>query len=126
MCIRDRPLLLEWIQYQEPARLSQLRRAAKFRRLVNSIPIPTTLQDWLLEERRLFRAERATCALATLGPAAAPVIPNLTRMLNNTKDPLANRAAYALPHLGPKALPPLMTVLTNTTIPNRSLAAQWI
>jgi len=118
--------LLEWINYEEPGRLSQLRRSAKFRRAVDNLPIPNALKDRLREDKQSFRAERAADAFATLGRIAEPVIPDLMKALNQGSAKRSARAARALANTGPRALAPLLSVLTNQNTPARRFVAGYI
>ncbi len=67
------------------------------------------------------KAENATWALISLGPAAKSTIPELVRLLNEPKAPhTARRAAEALTHIGGKEIvPALAAVLTNHQHPAR-------
>ena len=70
------------------------------------------------------RRDGALEALGILGTKAASTIPELTRLMNSPGDfERAKLATFALGHLGPEALPPLMTVLTNSQSPMRGMAA---
>jgi HEAT repeat protein len=72
-----------------------------------------TLAGWVLDldstNAEVFQAARK--ALADLGPAAAPAIPQLAQMLKEGRN--CNAAAYTLASIGTNALPALMDALTN-------------
>jgi len=74
--------------------------------------------------RREARRDGALMALGILGNKAVSTIPELTQLMNSPGDyERAKLATYALGCIGPEALPPLMTVLTNPQSPMRGMAA---
>lgn len=81
--------------------------------------------DWGGSWRRTeARRDAALEALGILGTNAASKIPELTRLMNSPGDfEQAKLATFALGRLGPEALPPLMTALTNPQSPMRGMAA---
>jgi hypothetical protein len=103
------PYLLKWIQYQRPPWKNALNRIsggllAKY--------------HLLLEHKDETRAEQAEEVFRALGPeACAAAIPDLLRLMNNSKRSLsAARAMYTLVGMGTNArpaLPALITLLTN-------------
>ena len=112
------PYLLEWMRYIQPpgkakcldafdnaAYWLQERLGAK--------------GDWGLVDHRLMKAEEVTLAFRVLGEGATNAVVELTRILNKPESSRerfapSGRAAYALAHLGPLGLPPLVAALAST------------
>jgi hypothetical protein len=65
------------------------------------------------------REIRASCAIwgfEILGETARPAIPDLVRIANEGKTPSSELAIGALSYLGKDALPPLLSMITNTDL----------
>jgi HEAT repeat protein len=103
------PCFLNWIRFDPPAWKDKL---------------PGFLSD---NER--FRAQAAAEGFAILGLKAKTAIPDLIHTMRTAQNQdVMLRAGYALAHLGPEAMPPLVTALTNPsqTLIVRSLLASYI
>lgn len=61
-----------------------------------------------------------------VGSKAAPAIPALTRMLNDSSQDVVRRAIYPLAYIGKEGLPPLVAALGNPANPDRSTIADAI
>ena len=112
------PALLVWLRY-EPSQtktnimefLKRMRRTAYGR----WIPPQLTYENG---------PPPAHIGFYVLGPAAAPAIPELTQMANDTQHPRpAVRAMMALSAIGPAALPAVEARLANTNFPSTPAAA---
>jgi hypothetical protein len=70
---------------------------------------------WLIgRDKANERSQNAGRAFAALGPMAAPVVPELTRRINQTNSTFRrNVALIALSSLGPLAVPTMRSVLSN-------------
>ena len=79
---------------------------------------------WRWTDHRAVRASGAMVALQVLGPSAEGAIPELTRLMYQTNSRATrDRAACALPFLGPKSVAPLLAVLTNQQAEVRPVVA---
>jgi hypothetical protein len=78
-----------------------------------SEPMQKTLAGWVLDlhSTNAEVVQAARKALADLGPAAAPAIPQLAQMLKEGRN--CNAAAYTLAGIGTNALPVLIDALTS-------------
>lgn len=112
------PALLVWLRY-EPSQtktnimdfLKRMRRTAYGR----WIPPQLTYENG---------PPPAHVGFYVLGPEAAPAIPELTQMANDTQHPRpAVRAMMALSAIGPAALPAVEARLANTNFPSTPAAA---
>jgi hypothetical protein len=87
--------------------------SSRARLIPASEPMQKTLVGWVLDldstNAEIVQAARK--ALADLGPAAAPAIPQLAQMLKEGRN--CNAAAYTLASIGTNALPVLIDALTN-------------
>lgn len=112
------PFLVQYCRY----------RPARWR--LKSVAALEAVGEWLGRDwgqppnRCQVRAEGALAALRIFGPEAAVAIPTLTQILETPgDDEHTMHAIFALGYIGIQALPPLMTVLTNSPSPLRSYAA---
>ena len=79
---------------------------------------------WRWRDRRVARANSAAHAFQVLGTNAEGAIGEPTRLMCQTNSRATRfRAAYALPFLGAKAIPPLLAVLTNQQADVRQVVA---
>jgi len=102
------PWLLKWVRYQSPAWRWKLER-------------------FLGRDRRIERADAVWFAFRILGPKAAAAIPELTRMVNNPKDPqFYGKPLLALAAMGDRGFPPVLAVLETPRHLNRATAARII
>jgi len=101
------PCLLDWVRYETPPWKQRLYAAVN--------PALSSLNpQWSLYDEKQLRPINAAFVFGMLGPEAAPVIPELTQMLNAPSPVgLADRAVDVLAVLGDLGLPPLLEVLTN-------------
>ena len=110
------PWLLKWVQYKPKA----------WRKLLRSVGEMT---GWPRVQRDHNRelVYDAWLGFQFLGPKARAAVPELSRMLNNPRDPgSAFEAAGALGEVGVEALPVLITALTNGECPVPSRVAVCI
>jgi hypothetical protein len=88
--------------------------------------VPQKFSDWAYDPVALH-FEVARYLFATLGPEAAPAIPDLERLAT---DPRAGRSAlfatYILGGIGPQALPALRRIQRNPNCPSRNEAAKEV
>jgi hypothetical protein len=114
------PCYFRWIKYQPHQWQNQL--------LSLIYQLPSYFRDRAFfrltySHNQLLQARRAECGFATLGRHAAPALPELIQLLNDTNSlDIASRAAIALGSIGPAGFPPLLQVLTNASHPNRRAA----
>jgi HEAT repeat protein len=107
------PYFLSWIQYDEPAWVTQLRDWTKDRTGKFIVPV-----------NMVFRANLATHAFRPLGQDADYALGDLVRLMNRgDSGEVPIRAVYALAYMRrPGALPPLVAVITNLQSPVRQYA----
>jgi hypothetical protein len=106
------PFYLKWIQYHPSP--WEVRAREIIRKLPPWFQRFSIAQSILSDEKPLLRAEGAANAFQTLGPGAAPAVPELTRLMNDPLHPaVAARAIAALGPIGDDAVMPLLTCLTN-------------
>jgi len=102
------PHLLSWMQYRVPDRKKTLMQKADHF-LPNGI-----FFDWARVDRGSIRFICAAHAFEMLGPDAKVAIPGLTEIMNDGRADLnAIYASYAIAHMGPEGVAPLVTALTN-------------
>jgi hypothetical protein len=107
------PLLLKWMRYESPAWRKKALSAFSRR----NWPLGKTLV-WLVQGSRERRAVACNMAFACLGDAAAPAVPELTRVANDPSAGYTSRAAlYCLRLVGRAGIPSLMGVITNSALP---------
>jgi hypothetical protein len=112
------PFLLRWIAF-EPSTLR-----TKTVELAERLPSEWR-PDFLDNPQWLFA--RAADAFQALGPQATNAIPALTLMAtNDTSGEITKRCAMALARIGKTALPALLTISTNTSVPGRAYALDAI
>ena len=101
------PYLLQYIQYETP--VWKTKTQVDINELLRRLG-----RDWRWRDRRVARAQGAAVAFQVLGTDAEGAIGELTRLMNQTNSRATRfRAAYTLPCLGAKSIPPLLAVLTN-------------
>ncbi len=111
------PDLLKWINYEQP--VWKTTWYPKINPLLQKLN-----PNWPMWDDKRLGAEDAICAFEVLGPKAAGAIPELSRMVNETRAPETSwRAARALAFLGDGALHPLLSALTNRQPTIRLFAA---
>jgi HEAT repeat protein len=108
------PTCLKWISYEA----SPLRN--KFTALAERLPTDLTPHFLFIAQER---AHRAAAVFEILGPEARAAIPELTRLTQTSSDPeRADRCIHVLSHLGPEAVPSLLTLVTNNQAATRRFA----
>lgn len=86
-----------------------------------------SLGEKLLKPRSEVNAEAAIYGVRILGARAAPLIPVLTRLMQDTNAPLtASRSKMMLACIGDKGLPALLSVITNRAAFQREYAVAWV
>ena len=114
------PCLLAWLS-ANPKRGS-VRHAAEL--IIPDVPALASVRAWAQYDLAIIHFEVAACLFTTLGPDAAPAIPELERLAS---DPSGPRSAYAavgiLAGFGPQALPALQRIAANPHCPTRGHAA---
>ena len=104
------PFFLRWIQF-EPALSKPVLGYWLFR---THLPFAQSIFDRLSGRRAGQLAAGTVSAFGLLGTRATPAMDELCRLMNQTNATFTcRRALAALSFLGPKALPPLLTVVTN-------------
>jgi len=99
------PTILDWISY-EPSPLRKQMAA-----LAVLLPASLRLDSLSLADER---ANNAIAVFRILGPEARPAIPELSRLMLTSSQPARARRCFgALIHLGPEAMPSVLTLLTN-------------
>jgi hypothetical protein len=120
------PTMLRWICF-EP---SQSKWRRKLEKDLEMLPVPRVtrpFREWLGQDVASIRAQSVLSGFEILGPVAAPAAPELGRLANDPTHPFtAIRATAALAHIGPAALPQLLTVITNTRAITRDIAIATI
>jgi hypothetical protein len=107
------PWLLRWIEFEPPV------WRERYRGTLSRLPQPIARRLW--NGDRL--ADKATWAFTVLGPAAAPAVPELSRIVTDpSKGAGRYCATYALAGIGKEGLPALLAVLEKR-IPGGSEAA---
>jgi hypothetical protein len=107
------PFLVKWIAHEQPKWRDKL--ADKMLRV--PIPLARATVGPLLGTRRV-RAGVAVFGFEILREEAAPVVPALTKLMQDWRFPnRGDRAVLALVYIGKDALPALFTVMTNTEAP---------
>jgi hypothetical protein len=118
------PVLVARVAY-DPAPRRQ--RATTVARKVPTSLRATALMGPLLLDQDEFRANDAVIALNVQGPEAASAIPELARSLNSTTSPVVcRRVLWTLSHLGPTALPTMLSVITNSQHLGRRFALDYL
>jgi hypothetical protein len=121
------PFLLRWMRdYQEPP-------SWRVKCYETIEPVARSLGGQALSSRffaavepRMMHGFVADQGFCILGPEAKAAIPDLTRLMNDpTRPRMADRAAYALAHLGEEAIPPLLSTITNQKAPMRVTATRY-
>jgi hypothetical protein len=80
-----------------------------------------------LARRRVYRAEASRHAIEMLGTNAAAAIPELARLMMNTRDQAIRfRTALTINHLGPQALPAMLLMLSNAPATEKPLLSSII
>lgn len=93
------PFLLAWIQYEEPAWVSEL---------------PEALQSHSMDNDGIAAFYAAQRVFDILGPQAKSAIPELSDIVTNSTDPnIVVGAAVAMTSIGPDALPAYLDAITN-------------
>ncbi|HEU5071538.1 MAG TPA: HEAT repeat domain-containing protein [Verrucomicrobiae bacterium] len=101
------PYLIKWIDYERPAWRIKLSQLIPYQIVVNRAVARLVYGDD-------SRATAAASAFRALGTNAAPTIPALEAMMNNSKRPSAARLAlFALGYMGEPALPALTNAFAN-------------
>jgi len=112
------PFLLEWLRW-EPSAL-RIKLQGPVDKMLTKIS-PALLKRSHTPYTRSLGAWRA---FQTLGPRAAGAIPELSRLMTNTRRHRSGQfAAGCLANIGTDALPPLMSALTNQNPEVRGRAA---
>ena len=106
------PCLLSWISYEPPLLKTEWR---DFRRRARKHTLGRWLPDPGIEPWPPDPPELACCGFKILGEQASSAIPSLARLANDpsTKENTACVATHALGYIGPRALPELVSALTN-------------
>ena len=111
------PYLVKSLRHEQPAGKRKLDFAAAYskwpRLLVNN-----SIMTWLLGERGEGLVWTAIHGFGVLGPEAAPAVPELTQLMQDTNSAAASvHAMRALASIGKAGFPPLEAVLTNQASP---------
>jgi hypothetical protein len=105
------PCLLSWLSYEPSVAERKWQDLRSYLRY--------SLRHWLPDPgvmiRPLYPPELALCGFKILGEQANSAIPSLARQANNpsAEESKVCLAIYALRHIGPKALPEVIPLLTN-------------
>jgi HEAT repeat protein len=119
------PVLVEWLRYEPGAVRKWTLNAAV--RLPAKMFRSAFVQDHLIATTPDLRADQAVRGFEILGPAAAPAIPDLVRLVNTPNaDFSAARSLYALGYIGPAALPELTKMIQDPHQPHRTRAIEMI
>lgn len=111
------PFLVKWMSYETPAWRRQL-APALLRLWPNSRRNASVLS--LLGAKREESSWQALSAFEILGPEASPAVPDLERMMKNSKaTPTWNLATLALGYIGKDGLPALIAALSDPSQSNR-------
>lgn len=111
------PLLLKWINYEDPKLLRPTVELA--RRVGEKAPLPKhangwALANWMEDTTSAKRANNSAEALSALGALATPILPDLIRLLTNPPLSFTSiRVASVLPAIGTNALPELIAALQD-------------
>lgn len=109
------PIAVKWISY-EPRRFGKNRVVTLARE-----HLPGRIS------RNERRAYQAVIVFRALGADACSAIPQLTNLALRTSDRArADRCIEALAHLGPEALPGMLTLVTNSPTDTRRKAMFWL
>jgi hypothetical protein len=100
------PYLLRWMRYERPPWKDRL--YALLMKFPNKGPLRAAGRPAVL-------ASFAPVAFKSLGAAAAPAVPELVRLMNDSKalPVVQDNAAWVLANLGSNGLPALLSVITN-------------
>jgi hypothetical protein len=104
------PWLLEWLR-REPTAIPP---HVKWLRSLSTGPLGRYIPKSLIAQDPLTAAEKAFFGFAILGPSARPAVPDLEHLATTTGDrETAVRAFEALCHVGPDAVPVIVSLMTN-------------
>ena len=117
------PFLVRWVRHESTGdALKRMVNAMLFR--MPEASTPRALQRWADPELSEPKGVTAAKAFAVLGDQARPVIPELTKLMNDPAAPAgAETAVLALAGIGKAAVPVLSAQLANTNAPQRPLVA---
>lgn len=111
------PVLLQWVQTEPPV------RSTNWYAIVNAVLIRLN-RNWELKDKVRLRINGAINAFHALGWEAQEAVPELSRLLLETKSKaVARQAARALMPLGAPAFPARIAGLTNQDPGVRAIAA---
>ena len=115
------PFLVGWLRFEPGAVKEWISRNVA--RLPDKIFRSRYVQEKVINSTPDLWSERATEGFKILGPAGAPAIPELMRLVNapNT-DFSAARSLYALGHIGKAAFPEFVTLIQDSRHPQRARA----
>ena len=121
------PWLLKWIQKDRPASKSlKVNLRTLLRRESGEVPGIPVLKPWLDRPTDDDR-DMGLKGFYLLGPRASSAIPELTRLMNESKSPAVSASALsALGAIGQEALPILVAALDNPQAQNRGNVAYRI
>ena len=95
------PLLLKWLSYQPPPWRDKA--ASTYDKLPLAVR-SQSVRDWISASRAQQLSESSLWAFELLGPTAAPAVPELTHMLQDSKkSALSGRVMYCLGGIGQPA-----------------------
>src|SRR4051812_29394846 len=121
------PWLLKWIQEERPASKSlKANLRTLLRREYGEVPRIPVLKTWL-DRPTDDNRDKGLKGFYLLGPRASSAIPELTRLMNESRSPVVSaNAVSALGAIGQEALPILVAALDNPRAQNRGNVAYRI
>jgi hypothetical protein len=119
------PFLVEWLRFEPGALRKWTWRSVT--KLPREIFLSRFVQDQVIASTPDLQSERAVRGFRILGPAGAPAIPDLLRLVNTPNAEFsAARSLYALGHIGPAALPALTKLIQDSHHPHRARAIEIV